>query len=41
MRLHYDTDPNAMHDELRVDIMRTIPGKILEMYAIIPAPIAV
>jgi len=31
MRLHGDTDPNAMDDELRADIMRIIPEKISEM----------
>ena len=31
MRLDRDTDPNAMDDELRADIMRIIPEKILEM----------
>ena len=31
MKLDYNTDPNAMDDELRVDIMRIIPGKITEM----------
>ena len=30
--VHYNTDPNAIDDELRVDIiMRIIPGKISEM----------
>jgi len=28
MRLDNDTDPNAMDDELRADIMRIIPEKI-------------
>ena len=36
MRLDCDTDPNAMDDRLRVDIMRIIPEKISEMYARIP-----
>ena len=31
MRLDGDTDPNAMDDELRADIMRIIPEKISEM----------
>jgi len=31
MRLDSDTDPNAMDDELRADIMRIIPEKISEM----------
>ena len=31
MRLDRDTDPDAMDDELRVDIMRIIPEKVLEM----------
>jgi len=31
MRLGNDTDPAAMDDELRVDIMRIIPEKISEM----------
>ena len=31
MRLHCDTNSNAMDDELQVDIMRTVPGKISEM----------
>ena len=31
MRLDRDTDPNAMDDELRADIMRIIPEKISEM----------
>jgi len=31
MRLGSDTDPNAMDDELRADIMRIIPEKISEM----------
>ena len=31
MRLNGDTDPNAMDDELRADIMRIIPEKISEM----------
>ena len=30
MRLDSDTDPNAMDDELRADIMRIIPEKISE-----------
>ena len=29
-RLDGDTDPNAMSDELRADIMRIVPGKISE-----------
>ena len=36
MRLRYDTDPYAMDDELRADIMRVIPEKISEVYARIP-----
>ena len=31
MRLDSDTDPHAMDDELRADIMRIIPKKISEM----------
>ena len=31
MRLERDTDPRAMDDELRADIMRAIPAKISEM----------
>ena len=31
MRLDHDTDPNAMDDALRADIMRAIPEKIAEM----------
>ena len=31
MRLDGDTDPSAMDDELRADIMRVIPAKISEM----------
>ena len=31
MRLHGDTDPSAMDDELRADIMKIIPEKISEM----------
>jgi len=31
MRLYGDTDPNAMGDELRADIMRIIPEDISEM----------
>ena len=31
MRLDSDTDPRAMNDELRADIMRVIPAKISEM----------
>ena len=31
MRLDGDTDPNAMDDELRADIMRISPEKISEM----------
>ena len=31
MRLDRDTDPDAMDDELRADIMRIIPAKISEM----------
>ena len=31
MRLDRDTDPSAMDDELRADIMRIIPEKISEM----------
>ena len=31
MRLGGDTDPKAMDDELRADIMRIIPEKISEM----------
>ena len=31
MGLHCDTDPNEMDDQLRADIMRIVPGKILEM----------
>jgi len=31
MRLEGDTDPKAMDDELRADIMRIIPPKISEM----------
>ena len=31
MRLDRDTDPSAMDDELRADIMRVIPAKISEM----------
>ena len=31
MRLDGDTDPRAMNDELRADIMRVIPAKISEM----------
>ena len=31
MRLDCDTDPNAMDDELRANIMRIIPEKISEM----------
>jgi len=31
MRLDADTDPNAMDDALRADIMRIIPEKISEM----------
>jgi len=31
MRLDGDTDPNAMDEELRADIMRIIPEKISEM----------
>ena len=31
MRLGRDTDPNAMDDALRADIMRVIPEKISEM----------
>jgi len=31
MRLDRDTDPSAMDDELRADIMRIIPAKISEM----------
>ena len=31
MRLDGDTDPSAMDDELRADIMRIIPAKISEM----------
>jgi len=31
MRLDGDTDPNAMDDELRADMMRMIPEKISEM----------
>ena len=31
MRLDSDTDPHAMDDELRADIMRIIPEKISEM----------
>jgi len=31
MRLHGDTDPSAMDDELRADIMRIIPEKISGM----------
>ena len=33
MRLDGDTDPNAMDDELRADIMRIVPEKVSEMYA--------
>jgi len=33
MRLDRDTDPNAMDDVLRADIMRAISEKISEMYA--------
>ena len=33
MRLDGDTDPNAMDDELRADIMRIILEKISERYA--------
>ena len=31
MRLDRDTDPDAMDDELRADIMRIIPEKVPEM----------
>ena len=31
MKLRGDTDPNAMDDELRADIMKTIPETISEM----------
>ena len=31
MRLERDTNPRAMDDELRADIMRAIPAKISEM----------
>jgi len=34
MRLDSDTDPRAMDNELRADIMRVIPAKISEMYVI-------
>ena len=33
MRLKCDTDPNAMDDKLRADIMRIVPEKISEMWA--------
>ena len=31
MRLDGDTDPNAMDNELRADIMRIVPEKVSEM----------
>ena len=31
MRLNGDTDPNAMDNELRADIMRIVPEKVSEM----------
>ena len=31
MSLRCDTNPNAIGDELRVDIMRIIPDKVIEM----------